>query len=211
VTRAAETISDALGRGAHVSLTIGSVIDPHATGTSSTIAQALDGAQLREAAGPSVSCALSGVTVVAAGPEELSRWPRFASHLPTDIGRVVAVPIPDVGSTQGALTVYLTGHEIVNDWTVGAVETLAAAVAAMWHEQGLRAQLDSLSADMHTALASREIIDQAKGIVMAGKHCTADEAFHHLVELSSTTHMKLRDLARNIVEQTSGARLPSRD
>jgi AmiR/NasT family two-component response regulator len=73
----------------------------------------------------------------------------------------------------------------------------------MLHEQGLRGQLEELTSDMDAALASRAVIDQAKGIVMAAKRCSPDEAFHHLVELSSTTHTKLRDVARSLVEQAS--------
>jgi AmiR/NasT family two-component response regulator len=56
---------------------------------------------------------------------------------------------------------------------------------------------------MRQALSTRAVIDQAKGIIMADKRCTADEAFQHLVDLSSRSHMKLREVATNLVVRTS--------
>jgi hypothetical protein len=39
---------------------------------------------------------------------------------------------------------------------------------------------------------------------MADKRICADTASEHLVELSSTLHVKLRDLARMLVDEASG-------
>jgi hypothetical protein len=49
--------------------------------------------------------------------------------------------------------------------------------------------------NLRKALTSRATIDQAKGIVMADRRCTADEAFAILVELSSRSEVKLADVA----------------
>ena len=57
---------------------------------------------------------------------------------------------------------------------------------------------------MERALASRATIEQAKGIVMGQRGCTADEAFDHLRQLSSNQERKLRDVAQMIVTQASG-------
>jgi AmiR/NasT family two-component response regulator len=54
---------------------------------------------------------------------------------------------------------------------------------------------------MRAVLASRAEIEQAKGIVMAARHCTADEAFQHLVVLSNNSHRKLREVAGDVVRQ----------
>jgi AmiR/NasT family two-component response regulator len=80
-------------------------------------------------------------------------------------------------------------------------ELLAGAVSNVLQELELRDELRTLAADMENALSSRAVIDQAKGIVMADKHISADEAFEHLTELSSTLHIKLRDLARMLVDE----------
>lgn len=39
---------------------------------------------------------------------------------------------------------------------------------------------------------------------MAAKGCNADQAFAHLVDISSTQHVKIRNVAQQIVEGTRG-------
>jgi hypothetical protein len=110
------------------------------------------------------------------------------------------------GELVGALNLYGDVGDPPDGRLVESAELLAAAVAAVLYEMTVREELELTAADMERALASRATIDQAKGMVMADRGCTAEEAFEHLVELSSTQHVKLRDLARQIVEQRSASR-----
>ena len=59
---------------------------------------------------------------------------------------------------------------------------------------------------MQQAMASRAVIEQAKGILMRDRSCSADEAFAVLVRLSQESHLKVRDVAQRIVDDVSGAR-----
>lgn len=52
---------------------------------------------------------------------------------------------------------------------------------------------------LHTALRSRPVVDQACGIVMAVTECDADEAFTLLRKVSQRTNRKLYDLAEGLV------------
>ncbi len=54
---------------------------------------------------------------------------------------------------------------------------------------------------LRRALETRTTIGQAVGIVMNQRSLTAEEAFTHLVELSSHSNTKLRDVAASIVTQ----------
>ena len=58
----------------------------------------------------------------------------------------------------------------------------------------------TLADQLQEALRSRALIDQAKGIVMAGRGGDANAAFEALVTLSQQRHMKLREVAQEIVE-----------
>jgi AmiR/NasT family two-component response regulator len=62
-----------------------------------------------------------------------------------------------------------------------------------------RAELESLARDLETALRSRAVIDEAKGVVMATLGCTPDEAFAFLAGKSQAKNIKVRDLAARIV------------
>jgi AmiR/NasT family two-component response regulator len=53
---------------------------------------------------------------------------------------------------------------------------------------------------LRRALASRAVIEQAKGIVMATAGCDADEAFRILVQQSQHQNRKLREVAAELVE-----------
>ncbi len=53
------------------------------------------------------------------------------------------------------------------------------------------------------AMKSRAVIEQAKGIVMALRGVSADQAFEILVAQSQQEHVKLAEVARRIVESVT--------
>lgn len=75
-----------------------------------------------------------------------------------------------------------------------------------------RAQLERLEAEvggLRSAMETRAVIEQAKGMVMLRDHCDADTAFHTLVRASQASHHKLRDVATMIVQWgSSGVSVP---
>jgi response regulator NasT len=63
------------------------------------------------------------------------------------------------------------------------------------------AELDQL----RTAMASRPMIDMAKGILIARHGCTPDEAFEMLSAASQRENRKLREVAVAVVASTCAA------
>jgi AmiR/NasT family two-component response regulator len=53
-------------------------------------------------------------------------------------------------------------------------------------------------------MEGRAVIEQAKGIIMGERRCSADEAFAVLTLLSQDTNRKVRDVATALVTDTSG-------
>ncbi len=47
---------------------------------------------------------------------------------------------------------------------------------------------------------SRAVVDQAKGILMVGLSCSADDALRRMREISQASHIKVTEVARRIVE-----------
>jgi hypothetical protein len=72
------------------------------------------------------------------------------------------------------------------------------ALAAMLAQQ--RA-LGEQVLQLRRALTTRATIEQAKGMVMADRRCSADEAFRVLARLSSDTNVKVADVALAFVYQ----------
>ncbi|HET6909569.1 MAG TPA: ANTAR domain-containing protein [Mycobacteriales bacterium] len=72
----------------------------------------------------------------------------------------------------------------------------AAEVAEM------QAMLDAVEHELsglRTAMQTRGVIEQAKGMLMHEQRCKAEEAFSVLVRLSQTSHRKLVDVAESLV------------
>jgi len=70
--------------------------------------------------------------------------------------------------------------------------------------EGARDEVDRLRSEidhLHTAVASRDVIGQAKGILMERHGIGADEAFERLVRISQTTNTKLHAVAATIAER----------
>jgi hypothetical protein len=58
-------------------------------------------------------------------------------------------------------------------------------------------------AQLHEAMTSRSTIEQAKGIVMADRRCSADEAFAVLRRLSQDSNVRLAHVAAALVRQAT--------
>ncbi|QNE78675.1 ANTAR domain-containing protein [Streptomyces finlayi] len=70
--------------------------------------------------------------------------------------------------------------------------------------ESLRCEIDGL----RVALASRPVIDTARGILMALGSCTGEQAWQTLVHASQHSNVKLRDLAHQLVASYHGVPLP---
>lgn len=63
--------------------------------------------------------------------------------------------------------------------------------------------------NLEASLASRAVIEQAKGILMAHQHCDPDQAFALLRQASRHRNVKLHDIAAEPDLATAGAPAPA--
>jgi hypothetical protein len=125
-------------------------------------------------------------------------------------GRAFAL---EVRSHGGLRAVVLVGEpQVDQQGQVTAVEGLCADITAGRPPGSEGARVNELEievAQLRAAMASRAVIEQAKGILMLLTSCRDQIAFDLLGHISSHTHRKVRDVARAITESaTGGARLP---
>jgi hypothetical protein len=102
------------------------------------------------------------------------------------------------GDTLGALNLHSKAANAFGEAsrTVGLVFAAHAAVAlssAIHDEQ------------MEDALQSRDVIGQAKGILMAREGVDAQEAFDMLRRASQRLNVKLRDVASGVIDRSGAA------
>jgi len=62
--------------------------------------------------------------------------------------------------------------------------------------QSVQAELNNL----RTTLADRKVIDRAKGMIMAQRSCTEDEAYKLLRTTAMNQNIRLAALAQNIID-----------
>src|SRR5947209_4388608 len=72
-------------------------------------------------------------------------------------------------------------------------------------------QLNQKVAGLEEALLSRDVIGQAKGILMERLHLTPDQAFEELRTMSQHQNKKLRDIAAELAETGEWPALISRN
>jgi uncharacterized protein YjbJ (UPF0337 family)/GAF domain-containing protein len=128
------------------------------------------------------------------------RWLHFAPHATTaGIRSVLALPLA-ANSHLGALNLYArypVAFGVVDRAKAAILASLAnlALTVAQSHEDEER-RADNL----HAALASRETIGEALGILMERERITAGQAFEILRRASQHLNVKLREVAQNLVD-----------
>ncbi len=123
------------------------------------------------------------------------RWPNFARRAVemTQVRSMLCFRLFVEEDTLGALNLYSRSPAAFDDddRAVGSVFAAHAGVALSTSRHGEH---------METALQSRDLIGQAKGIIMAKQGVTADEAFDILRRGSQRLNIKLRELARQVAD-----------
>ncbi|MFC5825577.1 GAF and ANTAR domain-containing protein [Nonomuraea insulae] len=164
-------------------------------------AELLDGLQEAMKQGPVLDAVESGQPVTAG--DLASRWPRFAAEAP-EVRRVHCEPLESEGALLGVLTLYSGQAGGFADETRVAVRVTAAHVGVLFRTALDVARMREVAAQLKEALTTRAIIDQALGIVMAQRRCTAQQAFEILRHVSQDKNVKLQQLATSLVERVSG-------
>ncbi len=164
------------------------------------VVAAVDAMQQATGEGPCLDAISQGVAAYAGDLATDQRWTRFGAEATGEgIRSVLALPLLGNG-TLGALNLYARYPDAfgvidrANGLLLAAVAGLAFSTALGNEDRERRA------ANLHAALASREMIGQAQGILMERERITVDEAFDVLRRASQHLNLKLRDVAQNLIE-----------
>ena len=135
--------------------------------------------------------------------EALQDYPEFArAALDHGIPSTLSLALVAGGEGIGALNLYGRTKQAFTQDDEVLGEELAAAAAVVLANANAYWSAFELSEGLTEAMQSRAIIEQAKGILMAGSpDLDADGAFDLLRRASQRENVKLRDIARRIVER----------
>jgi GAF domain-containing protein len=165
----------------------------------------LDERQYEAERGPCLDAAASGQLVGIRDTAAETRWQRFTeTAVEHGIRSSLSVPLPVQREVTGALNFYAGETDAFNDDCVELAQAFAAHAAVAVANAHLYESTAALAEQMRQAMATRAVIEQAKGIIMRDRGCSPDEAFDVLVRLSQEAHLKLRDVADRLVEHVGG-------
>jgi len=135
-----------------------------------------------------------------------TRWPQWrAVTLRKGYASAAALPRDVRPGAHIALNLYADAPHAWNDAAIAVADIYADEVARAVTLSLRSADQAELNADLRAALASRAVIDQAIGVVMAENRCTPAEAMAILRSASGHRKVKLRDVAAAIVERVAGS------
>jgi GAF domain-containing protein len=164
-------------------------------GSTSAIATAVDQAQERLGEGPCIDAAEQDVVIRCDDLRTDGRWPNFA-RAARDAGvlRVMSYRLYTQGPNSGALNLF--------GFTPGSLTPEFEAVGAML---ATHAALAIIAADrqqqFESALATRDLIGQAKGIIMERFDVDAIRAFQLLTRLSQESNTPVRVVAERLTRR----------
>lgn len=206
LARAAMLVEKAIPHSDGVSITLGPPAEPEAQATDNAMAQAVDGAQLQAGEGPCLSAYTTGTLMVCQDLREDERWQRLAPlAVPLGVAAVLGCPIRTERHCLGVLNIYSCEPDAFDARDRYVADLLVSAVLAVVQETRDRRELTELSDQLRSALDSRAVIDQAKGILMSRGRYGADTAFAQLVAESRRSNVKVRDIAQLVVDDATRA------
>src|SRR5262245_21874198 len=173
--------------------------------TTDDIARQLDAYQVARHDGPIEASLERGEPVSISDLSAEVRWPSFRTMAASLGVRGVAACGLTVRRGQdwqplGALTIYSEAPDAFEPDISDTMSLFAAHLAVLAALDRDRHDVRRREAALHRALGSRDVIGQAKGILMERQHIPPGEAFDMLRRASQRLNIRLQDLAARLAE-----------
>lgn len=160
--------------------------------------------ELQVAEGPCRECFTSGqpITNVALA-DAMERWPRFTPvAVEAGFRATHALPMRLRGKIIGVLNIFTEAAVPLSDDDIAVGQAMAdIATIGLLNERTHYEQV-RLSEQLQTALQSRILIEQAKGVLSARAEVSVDEAFNRMRHHARSTGTTLSVVARSVIDQT---------
>jgi hypothetical protein len=159
-------------------------------------AEAVDRTQIRMAEGPCIDAIAGADTVTLPDAATETRWPRFVPEAARR-GVRASLSVRLTGTSPvGAVNLHFTGHALDDP---AARRRIQRSVRMFVAYASLALDAADRLEQLEGALGRRDVIGQAKGILMHRYDVDAEEAFARLRRASQTTNTKLYEVAAWLV------------
>jgi GAF domain-containing protein len=172
------------------------------------LALKLDEWQYKQHQGPCLEAAAEQAAVSVPDLSTDRRWPGWTARAKTaGVRSSLSLGLPVQEKITGALNIYATTAQAFDEDAILVGKTFAGYAAVALANSHLYDTTANLAEHMRKAMENRAVIEQAKGIIMFERRCTADEAFSILSRISQDANRKVRDVAAALVAQAADRQL----
>jgi GAF domain-containing protein len=159
-----------------------------------------DELQYERGYGPCVDAGLAGQVMVIDDMTTEPRWPDYCRVVAArGIGSSLSIPLPFQSTTIGALNNYARSTQAFGDLDRTLAEEVASWIALAIGHADIAAQTAEELDHLKTAMKSRAVIEQAKGVLVERFKITEEMAFTMLSRASQDGNVKLREVASQLV------------
>lgn len=170
------------------------------TAASDPLVGEADTLQYKFDSGPCLTAWSEQVTVRIDDLDTEDRWPRWtAAAADLGIGSMVSLPLVAGDTSVGAIKVYSRQAGVYDAHAEQVLGMFAEQAAVLLTNMLTLADARQLSAQLTEALHRRDIIGQAKGVLMTRGAGDPETAFAMLVAASQQSNLKLHDVADQLM------------
>src|SRR3954453_22998678 len=180
------------------------LVRDHPTTVVSTgqLAVVLDERQYERGHGPCLHAARTGELTEIAAPRTDRRWPDYLLRA-VEAGNLSSLSVPlaidEDEQVSGALNIYARQPDAFDEDSRSVATRFGPYAAGATGNLYAYGSAPERADNLQTALESREVIDQAKGVLIERQKLTPDQAFQLLAQASMNPNRKVRDIAADLV------------
>ena len=166
--------------------------------------------ELQNDEGPCLDCFRSGQRVAYdGGPATGSSWPAFTRRL-QELGfrSAQALPLRLRHETIGVLNIFRTSPGLLSDADLRLAQAMADVATVGLIQQRTIAARELLAEQLQTALNSRIVLEQAKGILAERSGLPVEQAFQLMRAYARNRGLRLGDVAAQVIDGSVGDVLP---
>jgi len=174
-------------------------------------ARLLDLLQIQSDSGPCLQAYRTGQQVLVDDLRtEPSRWPEFAARASAEgFGAVYAIPLRLRSERIGALNLFRAKPVAMTASDLLVAQALAdVATIGILHQRVLTRGA-VVNSQLQTALNTRIVIEQAKGVLAERQGLDMDQAFVQLRSMARNSNRLLSEVAHEVIERSSQAQSES--
>ena len=196
-----ESIPNSAGAGA-------SIINPRghseSTGATDKVVLRADKLQYKLGEGPCLSAWAEQRPIIIRDTQKENRWPLWtAAVADLPLRSVLSAPLTTKGRHIGAIKVYSLLPLAFDDNSVFLIERLASPAAVLLGHIRDREAAERMSEELAEALANRDMISRALGILIERMNLNSQEALGVLLARSRGEGTPLHDVAREILQEAT--------